>query len=269
MTHVHIPNPLIAEAIKCYSTMNCKFAPIVLCDLTIPTNSLNISAMGAPLPLIDSTAPVGHKGQRGAVLTQLKRSQPLTARELAVRLGVSLNAARHHLKELEVEGLVRYQREHRGVGAPVFAYRLSPAGEELFPRRYCEALSSILGAVVEREGRDAAVTLLESYFRLLAGRIESQLEGVPPAERLSVAARVLSEEGYMAEAAMGKTTGVLTEHNCAIPAVAERFPEICAVEARFLAEVLRADVERTGHILKGSPACEYQVRFSEAVEERS
>lgn len=230
--------------------------------------------MGAPLPLVESDLPLGHKGQRGAVLTQLKRSQPLTARELAVRLGVSLNAARHHLKELEVEGLVRYQREHRGVGAPVFAYRLTPAGEELFPRRYCEALTAMLGAVVEREGRGAAVTLLESYFQVLAKRIRGQLEGAAPAERLRLVARALSDEGYMAEAAPAEGTAnggvaTLTEHNCAIPAVAERFPEICAAEARFLAEVLNAEVERTGHILSGSPACEYQVRFSGAAEERS
>jgi DeoR family suf operon transcriptional repressor len=191
-----------------------------------------------------------------------------------VRLGVSLNAARHHLKELEVEGLISYQREHHGVGAPVFAYRLTPAGEDLFPRRYCEALTAMLGAVVEREGRGAAVTLLESYFQVLAGRIRGQLEGVPPAERLRLVARALSEEGYMAEAVpaeavSGEVVAVLTEHNCAIPAVAERFPEICAAEARFLADVLSAEVERTSHILKGSPACEYRVRFSGVAEERS
>jgi DeoR family transcriptional regulator, suf operon transcriptional repressor len=225
--------------------------------------------MGSSLPLAESGLPVGHKGQRGAVLSVLKRSQPLTARELAVRLGVSLNGARHHLKELEVEGLVSYRREHRGVGAPVFAYRLTPAGEELFPRRYCEALTAMLGAVVEREGRGAAVTLLESYFHALARRIRGQLEGVPAEERLRVVARALSEEGYMAEAVPGDGVAVLTEHNCAIPAVAERFPEICAAEARFLADVLSAEVERTGHILSGCPACEYQVRFSKAAEERS
>ena len=225
--------------------------------------------MGSSLPLVESGLPVGHKGQRGAVLSMLKRSQPLTARELAVRLGVSLNGARHNLKELEVEGLVSYRREHRGVGAPVFAYRLTPAGEDLFPRRYCEALTAMLGAVVEREGRGAAVTLLESYFHALARRIRGQLEGLPAEERLRVVARVLSEVGYMAEAVPGDGVAVLTEHNCAIPAVAERFPEICVAEARFLADVLRAEVERTGHILSGCPACEYHVRFSKAAEERS
>ena len=225
--------------------------------------------MGAPLPLIESDLPTGHKGQRATVLIQLKRAQPLTARQLAVRLGVSLNAARHHLKELEVEGLVSYQREIRGVGAPVFAYRLTASGEELFPRRYCDALTALLGAVVEREGRDAAVALLESYFQVLAGRIRTQLTGVPAAERLRVGAKALSDEGYMADAVAGEGGAVLTEHNCAIPAIAERFPEICAAEARFLADVLGAEVERTGHILKGCPACEYKVRFNGAAEERS
>ena len=226
--------------------------------------------MGAPLPLVDSTLPAGHKGQRGAVLTQLKRAQPLTAKDLAVRLGVSLNAVRHHLKELEAEGLVAYRREHRGVGAPAFTYRLSPAGEGLFPRRYSEALSALLGTLVEREGRAAAVGLLESYFGQVAGRMRGELEGVPEAARLEVVARLLSEEGYMAESRAGDDSGaVLTEHNCAISAVAERFPEICAAEARFLAEVLGAEVERTGHILSGCPACAYRVRFRGAAEESS
>jgi DeoR family transcriptional regulator, suf operon transcriptional repressor len=228
--------------------------------------------MGLRLPVHESALPTGHKGPRGAVLTLLKRAQPLTARELAVRLGTSLNAVRHHLKELEAAGLIIYRREHRGVGAPVFAYGLSAAGEELFPRRYGEALSAMLGAVVERDGREAAVGMLESYFRMLAGRMRAQLQGVPQADRPGVVARLLSQEGYMAEARTEEGTpgqAVLTEHNCPIPAVAGRFPEICAAEARYLAEVLGAEVERTGHMLTGCPACEYRVRFSRAAEERS
>lgn len=228
--------------------------------------------MGAPLPVLEPGTLTGHKGQRGALLTQLKRSQPLTARQLAVGLGISLNAVRHHLKELEAEGLIRYQREHRGVGAPVFTYRLSAAGEELFPRRYGEALAAMLTAAVERDGREAAVGMLVSYFGLLATRMKAELRGVPEEERLSALARLLSDEGYMAEArieAHGGSAGVLSEHNCPIPAIAQRFPEVCAAEASYLADVLGAEVERTGHILSGCPACEYRVRFSRAAEERS
>ena len=225
--------------------------------------------MSIPQSVAESGLPSGFKGQRGALLAQLKRSQPLTARELATRMGVSLNAVRHHLKELEAEGLLVYRREHRGVGAPAFSYRLSAAGEELFPRRYGEALSAMLGAVVERDGRDAAVAMLESYFGLLAGRMRTELEGMPDTERLGALARLLSEEGYMAEVQVqegpaGDAEVVLTEHNCPIPAIAGRFPEMCAAEAKYLAHVLGAEVERTGHILNGCPACEYRVRHGRA-----
>lgn len=200
------------------------------------------------------------------MLVQLKRGQRLTAKALAARLAVSLNAARHHLKELEAEGLVEYEREHRGVGAPAFAYRLSPAGEALFPRRYGETLTALLDHLVERDGRGAAVALLESHFAGLTRRLQSELAGTSPAERLHALGRVLSEEGYMAEVTAGAADGTLTEHNCAIPAVAERFPEICAAEARFLADVLEAEVERREHMLRGCSACEYHVRFKPVQE---
>lgn len=218
--------------------------------------------MGVTLPLANPDFPLGHKGQRGTVLVQLKRAQPLTAKELAGRLGVSLNAARHHLKELEAEGLVRYERSPRAVGAPAFAYRLSRAGEALFPRRYQETLTALLDQIVEREGRDAAVSLLDAHLAGLAGRLRTELEGLSAEERLAAVARLRSEQGYMAEASVGTSGNVLTEHNCAIQAVAERFPEICAAEARLLAEVLGAEVERREHILSGCAACEYHVRFN-------
>src|SRR5258705_8215786 len=161
------------------------FGPISWHEFTRPSFLLMIRPMGATLPLLPKdSAPLGQKGQRGAVLVHLKRAQRLTAKELATRLGVSLNAARHHLKELEAEGLVVYEREHRGVGAPAFAYRLSPSGEALFPRRYQETLTALLDQMVERDGGAAAVTLLESYFACLIRRLQSELVGSPPAERL-------------------------------------------------------------------------------------
>jgi len=220
-----------------------------------------IAPMGAPVPLNDSRMPLGLAGSRGRVLVQLKRAQPLTAKQLAARLGLSLNAARHHLKELEAQGLVQYELEHHGVGAPAFAYRLTPAGEGLFPRRYQETLTALLDSLVEQEGREAAVGLLESHLAGLARRLREDLKNVTPAERLQAVAQVRSEQGYMAEAAGGDPSGTLTEHNCAIQAVAERFPEICAAEARFLSEVLGAEVDRREHILSGCSACEYHVRF--------
>ncbi len=202
----------------------------------------------------------GHRGARGAVLVELKHGAA-TARELSRRLGVSLNGIRHHLKELETEGVVRYERENRGVGAPVFVYCLSPAGEALFPRRYKEALELVLDYVEARDGRSAAAAALESHFDALADRLRPELDGVPPAARMDVVVHALTGAGYMAEGRATFCCGTLTAHNCAIRDVAERFPEICAAEERFLASVLGGTVERRSHMLNGCTSCEYKIAF--------
>ncbi|MGH7718556.1 MAG: helix-turn-helix transcriptional regulator [Gemmatimonadaceae bacterium] len=202
-----------------------------------------------------------HRGPRGAILLEIKRTPQLTAHELASRLGTSLNAVRHHLKELEAESLVEYERERRGVGAPVFAYRLTHAGEALFPRRYEETLLEVLDRMVERGGREAAVAALEGQFDSLRRKLTPALDGAPPEERAELVTRALMNEGYMAEWRGSATEGELSEHNCAVHAVAQRFPELCAAEVKFLEEMLDASVERHSHILNGCAACEYAVKF--------
>src|SRR2546428_10850277 len=119
-----------------------------------------------------------HTGPRGEILVELKRAQPLTAKQLAEKLGVSANAIRHHLKELEAEGMIAYGREHRGVGAPTFAYRLSGAGETLLPRRYEETLTELLQRVTEKAGRSAAEELIEGHYATLTRRRLRALGGV-------------------------------------------------------------------------------------------
>ena len=208
--------------------------------------------------------PLGLQGVRGKILIELKRSYRLTARELADRINLSLNAVRHHLKDLEASSLIQYERQHRGVGAPAFAYTLTVSGDAIFPRRYEATLTQLLDHVVAREGREAAVAVLEARYSALTQRLQAELADAPPAERMAAVARLLTEEGYMAEGTASAQGGTLIEHNCAIQAVAERFPEICAAEARFLAAVLGAEVIRQEHILSGCSACEYRVRFTPA-----
>jgi len=208
-------------------------------------------------------------------LVELKCAQPLTAKQLADKLGVSANAVRHHLKELEAGSLIAYGREQRGVGAPTFAYRLSSAGEALFPRAYEATLTQLLERMAEKGGRPAAVELFEDHYRDLTRRVSAELGGAAAAERLDLVTRLMSDQGYMAEwqetgtAGTGGGTFRLAEHNCAIRAVAERFPEVCAAEQRFLRDVLGAEVERRTHITSGCNACEYVITFGQQLPRES
>lgn len=206
----------------------------------------------------------GHKGLRSQVLLEIKKSQPITTKDLGARFGVSANAVRRHLKELEAEGLVRFVRQQQDVGAPAFAYALTEQGEALFPNGYRDALTEFLGQVAQRDGRGAVVAMFEDRYAALTRRLRAELDVAPKEERLTVVARVLTEAGYMAEWSEADGTFRLAEHNCAMRAVVDRFPEICAAEERFLKDVLNAEVERQAHIVRGCNSCEYAISFGAA-----
>ena len=73
--------------------------------------------------------------------------------------------------------------------------------------------------MVAVEGREAAVRFLEAHFEQLAARLEPELEGANPVERMAIITRARTEDGYMAEGAATFCCGTLTEHHCAIRAV--------------------------------------------------
>lgn len=152
--------------------------------------------------------------------------------------------------------MVAYVREVRGVGGPVFAYRLTEAGERLFPSNYDVVLSQALETVRDRFGVDAVVEIFRQRWEAIAAQARPELEALPLAERTRRLAELLSSMGYMAEAQPGGEV-TLREHHCTIRALVDRFPEICAAEERFIGDVLGAAVTRQAHIAKGSNCCEY------------
>jgi DeoR family suf operon transcriptional repressor len=201
----------------------------------------------------------GHRGLRGEILLQLKKAQPITAKELADSFGVSANAVRRHLKELEAEGLVVYGREQRGTGAPTYMYRLSENGEELFPTQYGEALSDILSLVAQSNGRDAVREMFAERFRGQAEKIRTDLADATLEERVAALVELLSQQGFMAAWSTESGELKLAQHNCAVRTAAERFPEICAAEADFLREVLQSEIQRDSYIPEGCNSCQYSI----------
>jgi DeoR family suf operon transcriptional repressor len=205
----------------------------------------------------------GYRGLKADLLVALKKAQPLTARELGERFGLTPNALRRHLKALEEAEVVRYRREVRGVGGPVYAYSLTASGESLFPNSYADALVAALETLGEQAGPEAVVGLFRRQWEALVGDAGPAIAALPLSERAQLLAELRSSQGYMAEAVADPDEAgavVVREHNCAIRAAAHRFPEICAAERGLFEKVLDADVERRRHMLAGCNTCEYVVR---------
>jgi DeoR family suf operon transcriptional repressor len=201
----------------------------------------------------------GHKGLRGDILLELKRAQPLTAKELADAFAVSANAVRRHLKELEAEGLVGYAREQRGTGAPTYTFRLTTDGDALFPTQYGEALTDVLAFIAQNSGREAVKALFVQRFRAHAERLRRTLADASLEEKVAAVVELLSQQGFMAAWSVEADQVKLAEHNCAVRTAAEQFPEICAAEVEFLREVLQSDLQRDSYIPDGCNACQYSI----------
>jgi DeoR family suf operon transcriptional repressor len=176
---------------------------------------------------------------------------------------------RRHLKELELEQLVVYRREQRGQGAPTFAYRLTPDGEALFPKRYEEALTAALEFVERHGGREAVSRFFAEAFGGEAEKLTARLSQASLEERLAAVADLLSRQGFMAEWTTDGAGVRIAEHNCAMHAVAERFPEVCHEELQFLKRVLGHEVERKSHIVAGCNACEYSVNLVQIADKEA
>lgn len=200
-----------------------------------------------------------HKGLRGEILVELKKAQPLTVQELAERHQVTPNAIRRHLKELEAEQLVEHAREQRGQGAPTFTYRLSERGEALFPNRYEAELTAALEFLEKSVGREAVRRFFEQRFRRQADEILARLGDAAYEQRVAAVVEFLRREGFMPNVSTDAGSLRLAEHNCAMHAVAQRFPEVCDTELEFLTELLGPGVQRERHIVSGCNACEYAI----------
>ena len=73
---------------------------------------------------------------------------------------------------------------------------------------------------------------------------------------------ILDEDGYLADAErLDDGRWLITEHNCAILDVAQRYRGACRSELAFLREVLPgARVERVAHMIAGAHMCAYEIK---------
>lgn len=198
---------------------------------------------------------------RRAILVALRKRGEARADELAGALRITPSAARQQLAPLAAAGLLVHRDERGTPGRPRRVYRLTPAADALFPKAYGELTTELLDHI----GAEDPELLARAFERRRRTRVEQatrRLEGLDFEARVRELARILDEAGYLAEVEPLDGGGFrISEHNCAILAVARRHDHACTSELGFLREVLGdADVRRVAHIVSGSTACVYEVR---------
>jgi DeoR family suf operon transcriptional repressor len=200
---------------------------------------------------------------RRTILLLLKKRGEAGAQEMAGALGITVSAVRQHLSGLTAAGLVDSRREPCGPGRPPLRYSLASAGEALFPRFYSELTNELLDYVDQEDPG-----LVDRVFERRRGRrveqARARLAGKPFSDRVAELTAILDADGYLADFARRPDGSYLvTEHNCAILGVAQRYGLACSTEIEFLREALPdASVERVAHRMAGGHVCSYEIRLA-------
>jgi predicted ArsR family transcriptional regulator len=197
------------------------------------------------------------------ILKALKGEGPQPIRDLASGLGVTYEAARQQLADLEQGGWVRSEPERvraPGAGRPRRLFALTPAGDHLFPKRYDDLAVEVLDAIVERLGAETVKGLLASLAEARVRRFAPKIASLPLAEKLEALRGVyLDEDPFISVETLTDGTLRLVERNCPFLSIASRRPALCSVTVSVLSQLLGCKVLREERFQRGDGRCVFRV----------
>jgi DeoR family suf operon transcriptional repressor len=202
---------------------------------------------------------------RRKILDHLKRQDNARSDQIAQALGITASATRQHLSALAQDGLIRYAIQRGGPGRPTHIYSLTESGDALFPRNYVDLTNELL-SYVEDEDADLLSRIFDKRGLARLARAQLRVDGLPFPDKVAMVARILDEDGYLADfTELPDGTFRLTEHNCAVLAVAQRYQHACRTEIEFLQALLpEAEIVRVAHRLVSGHVCSYEITPKES-----
>jgi predicted ArsR family transcriptional regulator len=228
-------------------------------------------AANRPSDLVDRPNPGQHGLEartRDRVRQTISEHGPITAADLASRLGLTPAAVRRHLDLLAEQGAIQ---EHepapagavgRRRGRPARAYILSEAGHLGLDSDYDHVATSALRFLAEHAGQEAVREFAHERNAELEQRYAVQLAeaGEDVTLRAEALATALTADGFAASTRpVGKGTplaGVqLCQGHCPVQHVAAQFPQFCDAETDAFSRLLGVHVQRLATLAHGEHVC--------------
>ena len=227
-----------------------------------------------PSSRVARTAAPRASAEPSALLEALKRSGPLTIRELARDLAVTYEAVRQQVAELVRAGWVAAGEVASAAGAGASAgrkpgpasrrYRLSAAAEHLFPKHYDELTGELLELVRERYGGAGLTELLARMTEARVRRWAPLLQGLDLKEKLRALTALYEDKDAYMQVEWRPGAPALIERNCPFLNVAQQHPAICSVSVNTLERLLGCRVVREQRFQAGHGRCVFRLRLHEA-----
>jgi len=206
------------------------------------------------------------KSTRDRIVHTLLKKPGSTINDLAKAVDINPISVRHHLTNLQMEGLVSAQEERHGVGRPRLIYSLTEHGMEQFPTRYLRLTSRLLDQLKSSLPEPMVSKLFSEMATSLADEYAEQMQGLSMEERLELIRELLAEEGFTVEWEKIEDQYRIHEITCPYLQIGQNHPEVCTVDQTLISKMLAVPAEKVQCILDGGAHCTYVVQPAETVK---
>ncbi len=197
---------------------------------------------------------------RQDILDYLRRHAEATVKELGEHLGLTSTGIRQHLTILERDGLVEAREERGHVGRPALVYRLTQAGDAIYPKKYDELANALIEEARHLLGPDALQQLMKNVAARFSAPYLPRLEGRQSNERLEAVAQIIQDRGNVAEASWSGDDFLIEQHTCPWWNVATKNSAVCALDVEFVRQLTGRDARLSTSLLRGDDCCTFRIR---------
>ena len=197
---------------------------------------------------------------RQDILDYLRRHAEATVKELGEHLGLTSTGIRQHLTILERDGLVEAREERGHVGRPALVYRLTQAGDAIYPKKYDELANALIEEARHLLGPDALQQLMKNVASRFSAPYLPRLEGRPSNERLEAVAQIIQDRGNVAESSWSGDDFLIEKHTCPWWNIATKNSAVCALDVEFVRQLTGRDARLSTSLLRGDDCCTFRIR---------
>ncbi|WP_102345007.1 helix-turn-helix transcriptional regulator [Bacillus sp. Marseille-P3661] len=205
---------------------------------------------------------VNSSSTRDEILKMLKFQKKMTVTEMAQQLEITEMAVRRHLNTLEKDRYVETILVRQPMGRPLNIYKLTAAGEELFPRNYKSVALDFIDDINEIGGKAVVDQLFNRRKERMKDRYLDRLEDLSFDEKVRELAQIQNENGYMTKLVKDEDGNYqLYGYNCPIHQVANKYSSPCKAELTLFKEVLETEnIKQQSCISNGDNCCNYVIK---------
>jgi DeoR family suf operon transcriptional repressor len=191
------------------------------------------------------------------ILLTLRNHPRSTIIDLAEAVGINTISVRHHIANLQAEGLLTMEEVRHGVGRPRLVYYLTEKGMERFPSRYLRLTNRLLDQIKDTLSQDQVHQLFTRMAVDMADEVAPIATNMDTEERLHLVQSILAEEGFTMDWEKRGQQIHIHEITCPYYQIGRLHPEVCTVDQTLISSILDIPIEKVKCILSGDNRCTY------------